>query len=423
MESIAIVGTGIAGMAAGYFLKDKYDITFYEKNNYPGGHTNSVAVNEDGQTIYIDTGFMVYNEVTYPNLTRLFRELNIQTMPTSMSFSVQHLPTGLEYRGTDQLFCQKKNLFNLSFIKMLLDIDRFSRECEEVLRDEKYQAHTIADYVKEKKFSDDLLMKFLMPMGSAVWSIPSKAMLEFPIVTLVRFFKNHGFLGLKTQHQWFTVIGGSRNYRDKILWFFKNKVSLNRPAVKITRENGKVAVEDAQGVKNIFDKVVIASHGDEALSLLGNATSKEQELLRHFSYQHNKATLHTDSSVMPKTKAAWASWNYRMDVGPDNKLTCTTIYDMNSLQQVSKKENYFVSINDPGLVDRKKVLWEADYTHPIYTVEAIKTQPQLKELNTQGGIYFCGSYFRYGFHEDALTSAVEVIKAITGQFPTGYRGF
>ncbi len=425
MESIAIVGTGVAGLASGYFLRDKYDIIFYEKNDYAGGHTNTVSVQEDGETVYIDTGFMVYNEVTYPNLTRLFKELNVETKPTAMSFSVQHVPTGLEYRGTglNHLFCQRRNIFNRPFIKMLLEIDRFSKISGEVLTDEKYQDYTISQYAKEKNFGDDLLTKFLMPMGSAVWSMPHREMLDFPVVTLVRFFKNHGFLGLDTQHQWFTVVGGSRNYRDKILSHFKGKVFLNKPARRIFRQEGQVVIEDHAGTKKTFDKVIVASHADEALSLLDNPTETEKNLLSKFFYQTNRATLHTDSSVMPRLRRAWSSWNYRMDVGADQKLHCTTIYDMNSLQQVSKKKNYFVSINDPDLVDPAKVLWKTEYTHPTYTLDAIKAQQQLKRLNTDGKIYFCGSYFRYGFHEDALTSSVEVVKALTGQYPLGYQGF
>jgi len=412
MKKIAIIGTGIAGMGAAYYLKDQYDVTFYEKNNYPGGHTNTLTVKEDGKDVYIDSGFMVYNEFTYPHFTKLLKELEVPTKETSMSFSVQHIPTGLEYRGTDRLFAQRKNLFNIPYIALLLVFDRFRRKAVEVLEDSRYDQYTVGQYTKEKKYRWDFVEKFLIPMSSAVWSVPTEKVLEFPIKTLVRFFNNHGFLGIKTQLQWRTIEGGSRVYRDKILGLFSGKVFLDSPVTKISRFADHVEVVCINGQKASYDKVIVACHADEALSILNNPTSLERSLLAPFTYHKNHATLHTDKSLMPRTREAWASWNYRINKKGPKEYETTTIYYMNELQGVSQEKDYFVSIDDPGLIAKDKILWEIDYAHPVFNVEASQAQANLPQLNQNKQVYFCGSYFRYGFHEDALGSAVNVVDII-----------
>lgn len=417
-RSVAIIGTGIAGMAAGYFLKDRFDITFYEKNNYAGGHTNTVTVPEGTRSVHVDTGFMVYNEITYPNLTRFFKQLDIKTNPTSMSFSVQHMPTGLEYCGTglNGLFGQRKNLLNLKFWAMLFEMHRFNQKAPEVLDNEKFKYHTVADYARERNFSSDFLSKYLLPMSSAVWSTPPGKMLDFPIVTLVRFFKNHGFLGLRGHYQWRTVEGGSRVYRDKVMAYFGDQVQLNTMATEVERELGKVSVFDSNGQRKVYDLAVIACHADQAISLLGDgATPTERWLLKEFSYQRNRTVLHTDRSVMPRHRNIWSSWNYRISFDGRGRAIPTTVYYMNSLQKVSRSKDYFVSINDPGLIDPAKVLWQAEYEHPVFTLKSMKAQDELPKLNQGGPVYFCGSYFKYGFHEDAFNSGLEVARAITGE--------
>lgn len=417
MSSLAIIGTGIAGMGAAYFLRDHFDVTFFEKNDYPGGHTNTLTVKEDGQDLHIDSAFMVYNETTYPNLTRLFQELEVATKPTSMSFSVQHIATGLEYCGTglNGLFAQRRNVLRPWFWRMLLEIDRFRKEAVEVLDNDKYADMTIDQYVREKKYSQNFLTKFLVPMSSAVWSTPLERMFNFPVVTLVRFFKNHGFLGLNTQLPWRTVTGGSRVYRDRILKFFPGRVRLSSGAVRVYYDGAKTWVVDHGGTKTPFDKVVIASHADDALKMLGDPTLDERALLGAFKYQDNLTTLHTDASIMPRNRKVWSSWNYRIDTDRQGNLVPSTIYDMNSLQQVSKKRNYFISINGNGTFDQAKVLWQTRYAHPIYDPQAIRAQKSLHRLNQNGHRYFCGSYFRFGFHEDALSSALNVARLILGQ--------
>jgi uncharacterized protein len=414
MEKIAIIGTGIAGMGCAYFLHKKYDVTLFEKNNYVGGHTNTVTVDEDGTLVYIDTGFMVYNHVTYPNLLKLFAELNVPTKKTSMSFSVQHVPTGLEFSGSglNGLFAQRKNIFNPRYIKMLKQIGRFNTECEEVLIDPRYFEMSLSEYVREKQYGDDMLYKYLVPMSSAVWSTPIDAMLDFPAYTLVRFFKNHGFLGLNTQHQWFTVVNGSQSYRELMIEPFRTKIKTSSPVARVERNETSAMVTLKNGERQSFDKVIFASHADEALEMLYEPTDLEQRLLSPFKYQENIALLHTDESVMPKTKRTWSSWNYRIDADSEGKLYPATIYWMNSLQHVSKKKNYFVNINGEDRVNPASVLKRIVYTHPVFSVKALKAQEDLPTVNQSGPVYFCGSYFRYGFHEDAFKSAVELSSSI-----------
>lgn len=417
MKTLAIIGTGIAGMGCGHFLHKEYDLTVYEQDNYVGGHTNTVTVDENGKTIYIDTGFMVYNDVTYPNLIRLFKELGVQEKNTSMSFSVQHIPTGLEYCGSgfNGLFAQRKNLFNPGFIKMLSSINRFNKECVEVLNNEKYKTYTLGEYVTEKQYGDDFLYKYLIPMSSAVWSTPPDKMIRFPAAALVRFFHNHGFLGLDTQHQWKTLVNGSQSYREKLITPFKDRIYTERAAVQVAKENGKAVVTDAQGNKAIYDAAILACHGDQALKLLARPTDMELRLLKEFHYQKNIATLHTDTSLMPRTKRAWSSWNYRLDTDSNGTFLPSTVYYMNSLQHVSNKTDYFVSINGAEHVDPSKILRQIEYTHPLFSVGAAEAQKELPKLNTEGPVYFCGSYFRYGFHEDAFTSALELSRQLSGR--------
>ena len=456
MKKIAIIGTGISGMYVAHFLQKhsnishNIDLTIYEKNNYIGGHTNTVYIkekqnkkNNETQTIPIDTGFMVFNKVNYPNLIKLFEELKIPIKKTSMSFSVQHIPTKLEYcgNGFSGLFAQKKNLLNFKFYKMLFQINRFNKESLEVLEKDTFSKMNILEYVSFKKFGSDILDKYLIPMSSAVWSTPPDKIKDFSIEAMVRFFYNHGLLGINTQHQWYTVEGGSQTYKNKLIDSFKNKIKISKPVLKVKRENNKVKVYTGGGVdgfnvkekdlekkdleknyieKNYiekydveeFDKVVFACHADEALNLIENPTDDEKMLLKAFKYQENLAILHTDSSVMPKNKKVWSSWNYKLQLNEKEKLTSSTTYWMNSLQQVSDYENYFININGENLINKNKILKKINYTHPIFNLETKDAQTKLNKLNNNKQIYFCGSYFKYGFHEDALTSAIETSKVI-----------
>ncbi|HLG03002.1 MAG TPA: FAD-dependent oxidoreductase [Bacteroidia bacterium] len=412
MQKIAIIGTGIAGMSCGWFLHKDFDLTVYEALNYAGGHTNTVSVSEEEKEICFDTGFMVYNHVTYPLLTKLFEILGVETVKTSMSFSVQHVPARLEYcsAGLNGLYAQRKNIFSPRFTKMLWQVNRFNREAVRLLENNlEIENKTLAEFCAEKKLGQDFLHRYLIPMSAAVWSAPPAKMLEFPAQSLVRFFHNHGFLGLHTQHQWYTVAGGSRNYRDKIIAPFREKIRLNTPVSRVRKKNGKVVVRISNGEEEIFDKVIFACHADQALRLLHEPSLEEQRLLSSFKYQFNKATVHTDESVMPGNKRTWSSWNYRI-VNKGKAETATTIYWMNSLQSCSERKNYFVSINDAGEIYPKKIISTIDYEHPLFDIRAVNAQKELPRLNEKGPLYYCGSYFRYGFHEDALMSSVDLCK-------------
>ncbi len=410
METLAIVGTGIAGMGCAHLLQKNYQLSIFEKNNYVGGHTNTIAVDENGSPVFMDTGFMVFNFITYPHLTQLFEQIKAPIKKTSMSFSVQHVASGLEYCGSgiNGLFAQRKNLLNIPFIKMLLDISRFNKISVQVLDDPNYSNHSLSDFMTEFGFGEDMLWKYLIPMSSAVWSTPMEKMLDFPVMTLIRFFYNHGFLGLNTQHQWYTLQNGSQSYREKLIEPFKDRIVLNNPAIKVQRENGKVNLWLKDGTLRQFDKVILACHADEALNLLHDPSPLETQLLSAFRYEKNLAVVHTDETVMPKNKRTWSSWNYRIEELNGQRVP-STIYWMNSLQDVSKNKNYFVSIN-PALanLDPQKIIQSISYEHPLFDLKAIEAQKQLSLLNEKGPIYYSGSYFKYGFHEDAYKSAVDL---------------
>lgn len=414
MEKVAIIGTGVAGMGCGHFLHQKYDLTFFEELDYVGGHTNTVTVNENGKPVYIDTGFMVFNYQTYPNLCALFEEIKAPVKKTDMSFSVQYLPAKLEYSGSsiNHLFAQRRNIFNPSFLKMLMQINRFNKESVEILDQAKYADYSIGRYIKEFGYSEDMVWKYLIPMSSAVWSTPMKDILDFPAVSLVRFFKNHGFLGLDSQHQWFTLHNGSQAYRELLIAPFRDRIQLNKKVGIVERlEDGKVKITSTDGTSGIFDKVIMACHADQSYKIMRNKTADEERLLSKFKYQPNKAVLHTDRRLMPKKKLAWSSWNYRVEE-KNGELVPSTIYWMNRLQQVSEEVDYFVSINPSDQLDPKTILKEIDYEHPLFDVAAMQAQQELHLLNQSGPVYYCGSYFKYGFHEDAYASAVDLCKLV-----------
>lgn len=414
MKKIAIIGTGIAGMACAYYLHRDYALTLFEKNDAVGGHTNTVMVREKDQEIPIDTGFMVYNEKNYPRLTQLFRELKVESQDTSMSFGVQHCPYGLVYGSGSlgQLFAQRKNVLSPSYWRMLYDILRFFRSSKKVLEEEYYQSMSLGKYIEQCKYGRYFCDCYLIPMCSAIWSTPAEKVLDFPLITLLRFFKNHGLLDFQGQLQWKTPKGGSRVYRDKIFDCIQAQVFCQRPAKKIYCKDGYVTVMDASGKSDVFDHVIVAAHADQALKLLDQPNALQKRLLKPFSYTKNTITLHTDSKVMPFNRKAWASWNYRVEGETKNRCAPSTIYWMNRLQGVSRHIDYFVSVNDTGMIDPRQIIKEIEYEHPVFDFGAIRAQSDLHKLNENGFIYFCGSYFRHGFHEDALASAIAVCRAI-----------
>ena len=416
MEKVAIIGTGIAGMSAAWLLNKDYDITVYEKNDYVGGHTNTYNVDEQGKKIPIDTGFIVFNKQNYPNLLRLFEHLNVPYKSTKMSFSVQHKPEKLEYNGSglNGIFGQRRNLLRPRFYRMLSDIMRFNRESVAVLDQPKYNDYTISDYTRENDFGADFMEKYLLPMNSAIWSTPPEKSLDFPMLALVRFFKNHGLLGMNSHFQWYTVENGSQSYRQKLISSYQNKIITNTEVASVKKAGGRVEVTDQHGNTRIFDKVVIAAHGNQALKMLIHPDPLQKNLLSKFEYQPNKVTLHTDASVMPLRKRVWSAWNYRIE-GKNGHYTTSTVYNMNMLQGLPTKTDYMLSVNDPGNIAPNKIIMETWYDHPVFNLDAIKAQHELSSLNNDGQIFFCGSYFGYGFHEDALKSGIEAAEKLAGK--------
>lgn len=419
MKRIAIIGSGIAGLGCAYFLQRRFDITLFEKNDYAGGHTNTIEVDESGQKVPIDTGFMVFNTTTYPNLTRLFNELNVVIKPTDMSFSVQHIPENLEWCGSgfNHLFAQRENLFKPRFWKMLLNLDRFNKDAQSAMTDVRYADCTIGEYVELRGYGQDFLKFYLIPMASAVWSTPPGPILEFPAQALLRFFHNHGFNnGLDGHLKWLTVAGGAKEYVKKLTAPFAAKIIVGKPVSRIIRQSNGVRLVLADGSQHDYDAAILAAHADQSLAMIEDPQPLEKQLLSTFKYQDNRATLHTDSTLMPRRKLCWASWNYRYDTGPVAEPVPSTHYWMNNLQQVSQHKDYFVSINAEDKVKPEKIIRSMDYEHPIFSLPAIKAQPRLPELNKQENnqrLYFCGSYFRNGFHEDAFSSALDLARIIT----------
>ena len=426
MKRLAIIGSGIAGLACVFFLHQKYDITVFEKNSYLGGHTNTVNVLEGNLSVPVDTGFMVFNKKNYPNLLRFFQELDIEYQPTDMSFSVNHIEEDVQWNGAGlmNLFSQRKNLLRPRFYRLLSNMSRFCKEAEKDVDNLAFSQVTIQEYSSIKNYHQDFLDLFLLPMSGAIWSTSSDNMLKFPIQTLLRFFINHGFLGLDTHYQWYTVKRGAKVYIDTLKKVAKFTHRVGTPVKSITSDfsdgsQPKVTLVLENGEEEFFDYAIVASHADETLAMLGNPTELEKRLLTPFNYERNETLLHTDENVMPSIKRTWAAWNYRVDKEPvSDALRHSTHYWMNRLQSLNVKKNYFVSLNASHCVDGEKVIKKIIYEHPTFSLQAIEAQKSLFKINEQKAnqnIFFCGSYFKYGFHEDAFTSALNVCKELTGE--------
>ena len=414
--SIAIIGSGISGLSAAYFLADKYRIKLYEKNDYLGGHSNTFMADYDGKKIPVDTGFIVFNHQTYPNLKRFFELLRVDCAKSNMYFAAKIDNGRFEYAGTNlaTVFAQLKNLLNPQFWRMLLDIARFNKKAEDVLKkafNANYTLSNLLDELGVKKYFREF---YLLPMSGAIWSCPLETMLSYPAQSFVRFFKNHGLLTVADQPQWYTVKGGSIEYVKKISAKISDSVSLNDAALEVERCVDGVLVKSKKGEEK-FDSVLFACHGDQVLKILKNPTAQERDIFSKFTYQENVAVLHRDQSLMPINKRAWASWVYAKNGQESNGISVT--YWMNNLQNIDHKFPLFVTLNPNQKIDSNKVFARFVYEHPVFDSAAIKAQKAIAEIQGTDRLYFCGAYQEYGFHEDGILSALGAINKMGVKAP------
>jgi len=416
---IAVIGAGISGLCCAFRLRHTHDVTVFEAASYVGGHTNTIDVSEPQGTLAVDTGFIVFNDRTYPRFTRLLEELGVASQPTDMSFSVRCDRSGLEYAGTglNGLFAQRRNLLRPSFHRLLRDWLRFNRESAEV-EQEPDDRWTVGDYLDRRGYSREFVEQYFLPMGSAVWSCPHDDFRRFPMRFIVEFYRNHGLLSVSDRPQWRVIRGGSRRYVESLLRRLPREVVVNCPVAGIRRHSDGVELRFPRREPERFDHVVFACHSDQALAILGpHATSTERTVLNAFRYEANDVTLHNDAAVLPQRKRAWASWNYR--IPSENRAKATVTYHMNRLQRLSSRREYCVTLNDAGGVRADAVLAQLTYHHPVFAIDRRAAQSRHGELIGPNRTSFCGAYWGNGFHEDGVRSAETVCERLLqphGQF-------
>ncbi len=407
---IAIVGAGISGLAAAYYLSRKYEVTVFERDQRLGGHTHTVIVPSSRGPLPVDTGFIVHNEKTYPHFCQLMAELGVATQASDMSFAVTSADGAYEYssHGLAGFFAQRSNLLNPKHYRLLADILRFNREAVKLLDQANAEALTIAEFLAQGGYSDVFRDRYLYPMASAVWSMPMAEMDVFPALTLVRFFDNHGMLGINTHPQWRTIRGGSHSYIAPLIKPFAQRIhtGVNIRAVRRRASGVEIQLEGRPAVS--FDEVVFACHGDQVLPMLGDPTDGERDVLQHFRFTPNDAILHTDDRWLPRRPAARASWNYIL--AQDGRVSLT--YDMNRLQSLGVAENYCVSLNVDGIIAKNKLVKRIQYHHPRFDKAAVTAQSRWAEISGQNRTHYCGAYWFYGFHEDGVRSALRVAETL-----------
>lgn len=407
---IAIIGSGISGLSAAYYLDSEHEITIYEAEEYIGGHTHTVPVYEGSNTIWIDTGFIVCNPKNYPNFLKFIDELSVSLQKSSMSFSVSSLVNGLEYNGTsfNSLFAQRKNFFNIDFLRMLKDIVAFNKEAKNLITADNYSL-SLQQLINNLKLSNYFKNYYLLPMISAIWSNDQSAALLMPAIFVCRFLNNHGMLNINDRPQWYSICGGSHTYVKSIVSKIKAKILTNTPAINIMRTQSGVVIQTVNG-SEIFDKVIIATHSNQALRLLQDPSKAESSVLSAMNYQTNEVVLHTDINLLPRNRQAWASWNYKILSLSQDKL-CVT-YNMNILQDLNCSQTYCLSLNQTAQIDPTKILYKFVYSHPIYNNEMINAQSKYSSISGVNNTYYCGAYWGNGFHEDGLNSGLKVVEQI-----------
>ncbi|WP_350432729.1 FAD-dependent oxidoreductase [Shewanella sp. H8] len=414
MKNIAVIGTGISGLTCAYLLSREHKVTVFEANDYIGGHTATVDVEVEGKPYAIDSGFIVFNDRTYPLFETLMAQLKVKSLPTEMSFSVNNAITGLEYNGHNlwSLFAQRRNLFRPSFYKFLAEIVRFNNGCKAIYEADDYPSASLGEYLDQQGFSGFFCEHYILPMGAAIWSASIDDMRGFSLRFFIRFFQHHGLLNVNDRPQWSVLEGGSRSYIPALTAPFKDRIHLNSPVSGIRRSDESVHIQVANGEWQQFDDVVLTCHSDQALAMLTDPSKDETDILAPMEYQNNEVVLHTDINVLPKRKAAWASWNYRLDGENQQDITqrpASVTYNMNILQRLPKDAPTFcVTLNQTDIIDDSKILRKFNYAHPVFNDASMKSQAKRSLINGKRNTYYAGAYWHNGFHEDGVRSAVDV---------------
>ncbi|MFN0052314.1 MAG: NAD(P)/FAD-dependent oxidoreductase [Planctomycetales bacterium] len=426
--NVAIIGSGIAGLVCAFRLHGAHGITLYEANPYVGGHTHTVDVDWEGERQTIDTGFIVFNDWTYPNFIRLLDELQVPSRPTTMSFSVRDDRSGVEYNGhsLNTLFAQRRNLLRPEFYRLLRDILRFNRNAPRWVGEVDDET-TVGQFLKQHRFSSVFAEQYLLPMGAAIWSCPTGAFSQFPIRFIVSFYNNHGLLNVSRRPTWRYVVGGARTYVDAMTRGFRDRIRLQTPVEQVVRGADRVTIRTAGDRVREYDHVIFACHADQALRLLGeDASPAERDILSQFPYSRNLAVLHTDVALLPRTRRAWACWNYR--VTGDDTIPASVTYNMNLLQELRSRHTYCVTLNDEARIAPERILRRMEYHHPTFTTRRAAAQARHGELLDARRSSFCGAYWGNGFHEDGVNSAQQVVQALSAEKrelanrPTGTQG-
>lgn len=416
---VAVIGSGVSGLVCAHVLSRRHEVTLYEADGRPGGHAHTHDVALDDADLAVDTGFLVYNDRTYPGLVRLLAELGVATEPSEMSFSVADERSGLEWRGSSPstVFAQRRNLVRPSFLSMLADVVRFNRLARAFLADPPGPQYTVADLIGDGRWSRPFVDWYLVPLGCSIWSAGRSVFAAMPVATLTRFFDRHGLLSLGDQPSWRTVTGGSARYVEAVVAPLRRagRLRLSTPVRQLWREPGQVRVVTPQTPSGeCFDHVVVAGHSDQALALLAEPSALEREVLGAVAYRSNRATLHTDARLLPTARRARASWNYHVLDRPQDQATLT--YDLKRLQRLATSSEVLVTLNRDDAVDPAKVLARLDYDHPVIDARAVAAQRRHGELHGRGRISFCGAYWGYGFHEDGVASALRVCGELGSDF-------
>jgi len=409
---IAVIGSGISGLTAAYVLSRKNDVVIFEKNDYIGGHTHTHQIEEEGNILSVDSGFIVYNERTYPNFINLLNRLGVESQLTRMGFSVKSEKDNLEYAGhsLSGLFAQRSNLIRPSFLRILYGMVRFNSKARKDLPYLKPEM-TLGQYLNSNNYSKEFISNYIVPIGAAIWSTVPNDMMKISAIFFIRFFDNHGLLQIIDRPNWWVIKGGSKKYIEKMIVSFKDSIKLSSPVNQVKRTANKVEIFYGRqsNYSDIFDKVIFSSHSDQALQILEKPTKEENEILGSIKYQTNDAILHYDYSILPNRKSAWSSWNYLLDQVPEKPVSLT--YNMNILQSLNSSRTYCVSLNSNDLIDSTKIIKHLSYEHPLFTVSSLNAQKRKNEISGKNNTFYCGAYWRNGFHEDGVVSALDVCES------------